>query len=83
MTAGVGAFPHRVFVPDSRGDEFFLRVTYHEPERLFVVSTWEHDRCTAAIRIPVSSAPELVTLLVNGLASAAGAPSTTTTAAAS
>ena len=74
MTAGVGAFPHRVFVPDSRGDEFFLRVTYHENERLFVVSTWEHDRCTAAIRIPVEAAPDLVTLLVNGLASAAGAP---------
>jgi hypothetical protein len=74
MGAEPGAFARRVYVPDAANDEFFLRVTHHAPERLFVVSTWQHDVCTAAVRVPVEAAPELIALLANGLGAAAAVP---------
>jgi hypothetical protein len=74
MGAVQGSWPHRVLVPDVRGEREFLRVTYHEAERLFVVSTWDGAVCTAAVRVSVHAAPELIALLANGLGVAASAP---------
>jgi hypothetical protein len=70
MVGAAGAFAHRVFVPDATNEAAFLRVTYHEPERLFVISTWQDDLCTAAVRVPVHEAPQLIALLANGLGAA-------------
>lgn len=64
----------RVILADVRGPDAVLRVTYHDAERLFVVSTWEGDRCTAAIRLPVDDAPGLISLLAESLAAAAREP---------
>jgi hypothetical protein len=64
----------RVFVEDSRNDGTYLRATWHAEGRQFVVSTWRDDVCTGAVRVPASSAPELITLLADGLADAATRP---------
>jgi hypothetical protein len=62
----------RVF--DSRNDGTYLRATWHAEGRQFVVSTWRDDVCTGAVRVPASSAPELIGLLADGLADAATRP---------
>ena len=67
-----GGFPRRVFVEDARGNGAYLRVTWHADGRQFVVSHWHDDVCVAATRVPVDAAPELVSMLVNGLAESAG-----------
>lgn len=64
----------RVFVEDSRNDGTYLRATWHAEGRQFVVSTWRDDVCTGAVRVPASSAPELISLLAEGLADAATRP---------
>ena len=58
----------RVFVEDARRNGQFLRVTWHGDEQQFVVSNWDGNLCVGATRIPVESVPELVSLLVDGLA---------------
>jgi hypothetical protein len=60
-----------VFVPDSRGVDQFLRVTWHDDARQFVLSVWQGELCVAAVRIGAHDAPELVRILVDGLADAA------------
>jgi hypothetical protein len=65
-----GAFPHRVFVPDGRGIDQFLRVMWHAEARQFVLSIWQEELCVAAVRVDVHDTAELVQLLVNGLADA-------------
>ena len=47
-----------------------MRVTWHAEERIFVVSHWRGEVCVAATRVPIDAAPELVNLLVKGLAEA-------------
>ena len=61
-----------MFVPDVRGDGSYLRVTWHADDRMFVVSTWSGALCTAAIRIAVDDAPDLIALLAHGLGDATG-----------
>ena len=69
---GPGRSPRRrVFVPDARRNGQFLRVTWHAEQQQFVVSNWDDNLCVGATRIPVDSVPELVSLLVDGLAAAA------------
>jgi hypothetical protein len=70
VSAPAQVWPHRVFVQDARGHSY-LRVTYHEQHRLFVISTWDGTTCVAAVQVPVSAAPEVIALLANGLGSAA------------
>ncbi len=60
----------RVFVEDARRNGQFLRVTWHGDRQQFVVSNWEDTVCVGATRVPVAQAPELVGLLVEGLADA-------------
>jgi hypothetical protein len=67
-----------VVVEDMRRDDTYMRVTWHAESRVFVVSHWSRDVCVAATRIPVEAAPDLIQVLVRGLAessSAADAPS--------
>ena len=60
----------RVFVEDARRNGQFLRVTWHAEQQQFVVSNWDDNLCIGATRVPVESVPELVALLVDGLAEA-------------
>ena len=64
----------RVFVEDARGNGQFLRVTWHAEKRQFVVSNWEDTVCVGATRIDVDDVPDLVGVLVRGLAEAAAPP---------
>jgi hypothetical protein len=60
-----------VIVEDVRRDDTFMRVTWHAEDRIFVVSHWRGEVCVAATRVSVDAAPELVNLLVKGLAESA------------
>ena len=57
-----------MFIEDIRENGMYLRTTWHPERRLFVVSTWSGEVCTGAVRLRASEAPELVSLLVDGLA---------------
>jgi hypothetical protein len=61
----------RVFVEDARRNGQFLRVTWHREEQQFVISNWDDNLCVGATRVPVEGIPDLVALLVEGLAQAA------------
>jgi hypothetical protein len=75
VAEGHWAFGRRVVVEDVRRNDTFMRVTWHDDAGVFVVSHWRGDVCVAATRIPVEAAPDLVNLLVRGLAaSSATAP---------
>jgi hypothetical protein len=63
-----------VIVEDVRRDNMYMRVTWHADERVFVVSHWRGEVCVAATQMPVESAPDLVNLLVKGLAETATSP---------
>jgi hypothetical protein len=58
----------RVFVEDSRHNGGYLRATWHPGRRIFTISTWTGEVCTGAVRVPAAQAPELVSLVVDGLA---------------
>jgi hypothetical protein len=60
----------RVFVGDARDNGGFLRVTWHEDVDQFVVSNWEGNVCVGATRVRLDDAPELIAVLVKGLAEA-------------
>jgi hypothetical protein len=64
----------RVIVGDARSNGTYLRTTWHAENEVFVVSTWNEEVCTAAVRVPVEGAAELAGLLVDGLAEAARSP---------
>lgn len=79
MAEGHWALGRRVVVEDIRRDDTFMRVTWHPESNVFVVSHWRGEVCVAATRIPPDAAPDLVNLLVKGLAESARASSTVAT----
>jgi hypothetical protein len=64
----------RVFIEDARRDGTYLRVTWHAEGGQFVVSTWNDEVCTGAVRVPAAEAAPLIGLLADGLADAATSP---------
>ena len=76
MGEGHWAFGRRVVVEDVRRNDTYMRVTWHDEAKVFVVSHWDGDVCVAATRIPADAAPDLVNLLVRGLAASSAPPST-------
>jgi hypothetical protein len=56
-----------------------MRVTWHAESNVFVVSHWRGEVCVAATRIPPEAAPDLVNLLVKGLAESASTSSVAAT----
>jgi hypothetical protein len=71
---------HRVLIEDARRNGHHLRATWHPDTRQFVLSTWNADVCTGAVRLAVSDVAELTGLLTDGLAEAATRMSTPPTA---
>jgi len=59
---------------DERGIERRLRVSWHGERRLFVLSIWNKDECTATFRLPVGEVARLVRALVEALATAGWDP---------
>ena len=70
-----GSGRRRVLVPQALGSDEFLRVTWHEAERLVVFSHWAGGTCVAATPVRVSDVPELTELLVKTLTHAVSHPS--------
>jgi hypothetical protein len=62
-----------VLIGDIRRNGRYLRTTWHAEDRMFVLSTWTDEVCTGAVRIPVEKAPDLISLLSDGLGDAIGA----------
>lgn len=60
---------------DSRTPVRRMKVSRHEDADLIVLSLWQGGRCTGTFRLPVENAPELIHLLVDGLASPRHGPS--------
>jgi hypothetical protein len=63
----------RIYVADVRGADTYLRMTWHAEERVVVVSQWDGRVCTAATRVDVIDAPEIIAFLANTLGDAATA----------
>jgi hypothetical protein len=56
---------------DERGIDRRLKVSWHGERRLFVLSVWHRDTCTATFRLPLAEVPRLVSALVEVLGKAA------------
>jgi hypothetical protein len=74
MAEGHWSMGRRVIVEDVRRDDTYMRVTWHEESGVFVVSHWRGDVCEAATRISAAAAPDLINLLVLGLAESTRPP---------
>jgi len=59
-------------VPQALGADEYLRVTWHETDRVIVFSHWQGEVCVAATPVKVTETAELATLLVGALGHAAG-----------
>lgn len=55
----------RVFVPQALGADEYLRVTWHDADRVVVFSHWNGERCLAATPVKVADTGDLAALLVN------------------
>ena len=51
-----------------------VRVTWHQEDRLFVISHWRDNVCVAASRVDVQDAGPMIGVLVDGLSSAVHDP---------
>lgn len=65
------AVRRRVFIEDARRNGLYLRTTWHPEAGQFVISTWNDEVCTGAVRVPAAEAAELIALFADGLADAA------------
>ncbi len=59
---------------DERCVERRMKVSWHPERRLFVLSLWHGDVCTATFRLPLGEVPRLVGTLVDALSRTASAP---------
>jgi hypothetical protein len=59
--------PERLLVPDSRGNDRYLRVTWHPQSRTLVISHWVGDVCSASTRLELADASKLIGLIVAAL----------------
>jgi hypothetical protein len=57
-------------VPDRRGAGRALRATWHHEAECVVLSVWRGNVCTATVRLHPDDVPDLVDVLVRGLAEA-------------
>lgn len=67
---------------DRRNEARALRVSWHVPDDMFVISIWRDDRCTATFQLIRSDAPRLISCIAEGLATPSSAWSNATHAVA-
>jgi hypothetical protein len=68
---------YRVFLPQALGADQFLRVTWHETDRVMVFSHWQGETCVAATPVRITDTTDLTALLVDALGDAARNATTT------
>lgn len=67
-------FARRVFLPDVRGPDRYLRVTWHRETSTIVLSHWERDICVASTPVSLPDATQLIGMIVGALKEAAARP---------
>jgi hypothetical protein len=51
---------------DVRGQGRTMRVSWHGPDAVVVISMWHESECTGSFRLPVSDLPDLLRALTDG-----------------
>jgi len=64
----------RIYVPDVRGNDQYLRATWHPETAVVVVSHWVGEVCVASTPVGVADLSNLIGLLVTALQDAATRP---------
>jgi hypothetical protein len=72
-------FSRRVFLPDARGANRYLRVTWHKDTATVVFSHWQDDVCVSSTPVSLDDAANLIGLIVVALREAALIPIETAT----
>jgi hypothetical protein len=62
-----GLTAKRVFLADVRGNDHYLRVTWHPETAVLVVSHWEGQVCVASTPVALVDASTLLDLLVTSM----------------
>lgn len=55
-------------LPDARGEQRALQVTWHDRDDVVVISTWRAGSCVATVRLDPGQASALIAALADGLA---------------
>ena len=63
--------PNRVFVPDARGGDLYLRATWHPQSATVVFSHWDGEVCVASTPVALSDSTKVIDLLVRALSEVA------------
>ncbi len=61
-------------VVDARGGARALRVSWHPEQGVVVLSVWRGNTCAATVQVDPAEVPQLVDVLVRGLAASAAPP---------
>jgi hypothetical protein len=64
----------RLFLPDVRGTDRYLRVTWHKDTSTIVFSHWSGDVCVSSTSVSLDEASKLIGLMVSALREAALKP---------
>jgi hypothetical protein len=67
-------FTRRLFLPDVRGADRYLRVTWHKDSSTVVFSHWHNDVCVSSTPVSLEDATKLIALMVGALKEAALRP---------
>jgi hypothetical protein len=59
--------PNRVFLPDIRGGDQYLRATWHPESATIVFSHWSGEVCVASTPVALTDCVELIELQVRSL----------------
>ncbi|MGO8860528.1 MAG: hypothetical protein ACLQRH_07145 [Acidimicrobiales bacterium] len=64
--------PNRVFLPDARGGDLYLRATWHADSATIVFSHWNGEVCMASTPVALTDSTKVIDLLVRALSEVAG-----------
>jgi hypothetical protein len=62
---------NRVFLTDVRGNDLYLRATWHPDSSTIVFSHWNGEICTASTPVALTDCTKLIDLMVRSLSAAA------------
>ncbi len=63
--------PNRVFLPDVRGGDQYLRATWHPESATIVFSHWSGEVCVASTPVALTDCTELIELQIRSLSQVA------------
>jgi hypothetical protein len=64
--------PNRVFLPDARGGDLYMRATWHPESITIVFSHWNGEVCMASTPVALTDSTKVIDLLVRALSEVAG-----------